>query len=164
MSVIDEHEHRSLLRVRREEAEGCGAHGEALPSDTRSERQGAFEGRGSSRRDSGEHAERRAQHIEEPRERNIGFGLDASCAQKLEARRVLGCIFEQRGLPDTSLTDQRQHRTATKAGGCHDAIERQPLLFPAEQHASIVRWSRLTLSLRLKTQGGPRTRAAADRQ
>jgi hypothetical protein len=44
-------------------------------------------------------------------------------------------MFEQGGLPDPRLSDERDHATATVPRLRQQTIERQPLLFAAQKHS-----------------------------
>lgn len=47
---------------------------------------------------------------------------------------AVGRVFEQRGLPDPRLADERQYATVAVSGLRKQAIEGQPLVFAAKQH------------------------------
>ena len=51
---------------------------------------------------------------------------------------ALGRVLEQRRLPDPGLADEREHAAAAVPRLRKQAVDRQPLLVAAEQHAPIL--------------------------
>ena len=83
MSVVDEHERRRRLGLRREQAERRGADREPLAHRARTERERAFERRCLRRRNPVEQPERGAEELEQPRERDVRLRVDPPGAEDL---------------------------------------------------------------------------------
>ena len=83
MRVVDEHERRRRLGLRREQAERRGADREPLAHRARTERERAFERRCLRRRNPVEQPERGAEELEQPRERDVRLRVDPPGAEDL---------------------------------------------------------------------------------
>ena len=158
--VVDEQRERRLLGVGGEQAQRRGADREAVARGRRAERERAPE-RGRLRPgDPVERAERRAQQLGEPRERDLGLRLDAARAQHAHPPGLPGRVLEQRGLADPGLADEREHAALAVPRLGQEPVERQPLLVAAEQHLPIltVRRSRCERPGPPSELGAPRMR------
>ena len=81
-------------------------------------------------------AERRAQQLEQGRERDLRLGLDAPRPQQLHPGGVPGGVIEQRGLADPRLADQRQHRAVARPRALQGCSHLAPLTLATNQHAA----------------------------
>ena len=99
LGVVDQHQHRRLLGVGREQAQRPGADGEPILSAAGPQRQRALQRRGLRCGYADERPEGRAQELEQPGERNVGLGLDPAGAQDPHALGMLGRIRSNAVLP-----------------------------------------------------------------
>ena len=115
LSVVDDHRHRSLLGVGREQAERRGAECEAVLRRPGPQGQGTFQRHGLGFRDLVEQHQSRADEFQQGPERDLCLGLDAARTQQLHPVGPADRELEQRGLADPRLPGQGQHRAGARA-------------------------------------------------
>ena len=154
VGVVDQHRDRPLLGVGGEQAERRRADREALLGAGRPERERALERDRLRLRDPVEHPERRAQQLEQRRERDLRLGLDPAGAQQLHPARSARGVLEQRGLADPRLADERQRRARRPAARRSSARSIAPR--SRSRPSSIARFS--APAPEAERLGGPRMR------
>ncbi len=138
VGVVDEHEHRTLLGIRRQQAERRGANGKARLGHSRPQRQRGLERRGLRGRDLLEEAQGRPEQLEQRRERDLGLGLEAARPQDAHPASHLGGVVEQHGLADPGLADQGERCAHPGSRAAQNVLDLLPLQCSPEQHRPIL--------------------------
>ena len=142
--VVHEQRERTILRACGQQAERRGPDRKAVagaaPARARARpraRSPAAAGSGPTRRAPDAAARPGPRTGSPPRTRSRG-----QCRIRIPSA-LLGRVFEQGGLADARLADEREHAAAAFPRLRKQAIERQPLVFAAQQHQSILTLWRL---------------------
>ncbi len=133
--VVQQYGDGRLFGIPAEQAQGGRADGEPVTRGTLLHRQGRRQRASLGWRDRLEQAQRRAEHREQPGERNLAFGLGAGRSQDPESLEATLGPAQQRGLADARLAGDREHATGTDPRPGDEPIDGLLLALPSDQHA-----------------------------
>jgi hypothetical protein len=140
LCVVDQAEHRLLLRHLREHAENGDRHEETvLPVGRVLQPEGGAQGGPLPDRDGVDVLTHRPQKLVHGGERELRLGLDAGAAQDPQPVGTVGGVRQQGGFADARLAAQHQCAAASRAGGGEQPVDLLALAPPAVQHPPIVR-------------------------
>ena len=162
VGVVDEHGHRSLLGVGREQAERGRADREPLLRGAAPESKRAFQRDRLRLRDPVEHDERRAEKLEQGCERNLCLGFDSARTQDPHSGGAFGGVIEQDGFADSRLADQRERRARPRTRRFERPLYPLALALTTDQHRPFAR-PRCHTQNRLRRLGAPRKRDLSSR-
>ena len=138
MDVVEQQQHRLLLRAGGHEAERRGGHGEAVLRTAGTQRKGLLQRHRLGGGELAEHRQRRAQQLEQRGEREPGLRLDPAGAQHRHPAGALGGVLEQRRLTDSGRTAQSQHNAAGGRSRRECLLDGSLLRPPADKHGVIL--------------------------
>ncbi|HKO75259.1 MAG TPA: hypothetical protein VJU01_08080 [Gaiellaceae bacterium] len=109
MRIVDECEHRPTLRRNREKAQCPNGDREGIARSRCCETEGCRKRFGLGGRNGVEVVDQRLKELGQPREGELGFGLDPARSQHETFRGSTGGVFEKRRLANSRLARQEKN-------------------------------------------------------
>ena len=136
VGVVDQREHRLLLRSGAEQVEGADEHRQPVDRLGRPDGERAPQRLGLASRQVRRKTGERCEEVDEPDERHRCLGLDAPRPHHAHVLGARGGVLEERGLADPRLARDDERAAVAPARVVEQPIDTQALLPPAHKHAA----------------------------
>ena len=138
LQVVHQHQHPAVLGGRGQQAQRGGRDREPGGGNRRAQRQRPGERVGLGARDPVEPAEHRPEQVGQPRERDLGLGLDPPGPQHQEVAGALLREAQERALADAGVAAHQERPAASRCRMGKQDVDAGAGVLSAEQHPELI--------------------------